>query len=695
MSSQKVHKNILYTNVTKKKKCLYSSCYISFLFFSLFSFSANAQEALQQETSQQKKIKDNSNVLLKEVVITSVPMTSPVMVVTDPKAPRQPVPATDGTDYLKTIPGFSAIRNGGTNGDPVFRGMFGSRLNIRSDGGVALGACPNRMDNPASYISPESYDRLTVIKGPQTVKWGPTGEAATVLFERDPQHFDHLTEKTNISTIFGSNERVGVNLDTTVGDKLGYARLIANKSRSGDYKDGDGNYVPSAWDKWNTDLFVGWTPNADTVLELSAGKGNGEARYAGRGMDGTEFKRESLGAKFITENVSDKVSKIEAQFYYNYADHVMNNFSLRELKPNAKKMEGEPDRRTMGGRIAVTWDLGDVALVTGIDAQTDTHRTKNRVNMLPTSGWNKDGTFDDYGLFSEMTWSFTNTQRLVAGGRVDWHSVEDFRSTSLTFGDKRHATLPSGFLRYEQDLSSLPITTYIGLGHAERYPDYWELFSPKLASKNAVNAFEGINPEKTTQIDFGAQYNTDKTNIWFSGYVGRIDDYILFDYTTGSSKARNINATILGGEAGISQDLTHGWRTDVSVAYAWGKNTTDDEALPQIPPLEGRIGLTYEYENWTIGGLARLVAKQTRIAKNMGNVVGKDFDESSAFAVFSVNGSYKFNSHIKLTAGIDNIFNKSYFEHLNRDGDAGWGFSSHYQLREPGRTFWAKADFKF
>ncbi len=66
-----------------------------------------------------------------------------------------------------------------------------------------------------------------------------------------------------------------------------------------------------------------------------------------------------------------------------------------------------------------------------------------------------------------------------------------------------------------------------------------------------------------------------------------------------------------------------------------------------------------------------------------------------AFGVFSVNGTYRFNESVRLSLGVDNLFNKEYTEHLNRDGDAGFGFSSNYQLREPGRTFWAKTDFKF
>jgi iron complex outermembrane receptor protein len=50
---------------------------------------------------------------LEEVVVTAPMMLDPLVVTTDPKAPRQPVPAHDGADYLKTIPGFSVIRKGG------------------------------------------------------------------------------------------------------------------------------------------------------------------------------------------------------------------------------------------------------------------------------------------------------------------------------------------------------------------------------------------------------------------------------------------------------------------------------------------------------------------------------------------------------------------------------------------------------
>lgn len=56
--------------------------------------------------------------------------------------------------------------------------------------------------------------------------------------------------------------------------------------------------MPSQWDKWNADAALGWTPDDHTRVELTAGTGDGYARYAGRGMDGAHFRRETFGLSF-------------------------------------------------------------------------------------------------------------------------------------------------------------------------------------------------------------------------------------------------------------------------------------------------------------------------------------------------------------------------------------------------------------
>src|SRR5512135_2101188 len=150
---------------------------------------------------------------LDEVVVTAPQSAEPLTVKTDPKKPRQPVSAHDGADYLKTIPGFSVIRKGGTDGDPVFRGMAGSRLNILLDGEQILGGCGGRMDPPTAYVFPSSYDKITVLKGPQTVLYGPGNSAATILFERDYARRSDTGAGFNGSVTAGSFGRADVAAD--------------------------------------------------------------------------------------------------------------------------------------------------------------------------------------------------------------------------------------------------------------------------------------------------------------------------------------------------------------------------------------------------------------------------------------------------------------------------------------------------
>ncbi|QPL32237.1 TonB-dependent copper receptor [Pseudomonas fragi] len=648
---------------------------------------------------------------LSPLVITAIAPSSPLTIVTNPKDPRQPVPASDGGDYLKTIPGFALIRNGGTNGDPVLRGMFGSRLNILTNGGEMLGACPGRMDAPTSYISPETYDKLTVIKGPQTVLWGPGASAGTILFEREPEHFGELGTRVNASLLAGSNGRFDKTIDAAAGGPLGYVRVIGNTAHADDYKDGNGDTVPSRYDKWNGDIALGWTPDADTLLELTAGKGDGEARSAGRGMDGSQYQRESLGLRFEKSNIGDVLDKIEAQVYYNYADHVMDNYTLRTPSGTgmmAGPMASNVDRRTLGTRVKATWRWADYQLISGIDAQTNEHRKRMGmgIDTYKDQNWSKDADFHNYGAFGELTWYAAERDRLITGARVDRASAKDYRARlgsgmmsrpNTTLDKTRADTLPSGFVRYEHDLNDSPTTVYAGLGHSQRFPDYWELFSPSSGPAGSVNAFDAIKPEKTTQLDAGLQYKTDTLEAWASVYAGEIRDYILFDYAKGSSQAQNINARVMGGELGAAYQLTSNWKADATLAYAWGKNTTDGKALPQMPPLDTRLGLTYSQDDWSAGALWRIVARQDRIDRNAGNVVGKDFDKSAGFGVFSLNGAYRINKNLKVSAGVDNLLDKNYSEHLNMAGNAGYGYPANdpRAINEPGRTLWTKVDVSF
>ncbi|KVG28330.1 TonB-dependent copper receptor [Burkholderia ubonensis] len=650
--------------------------------------------------------------LLPPVEVVALPLRTPLVVVTNPKTPRQPLPASDGADYLKTIPGFASIRSGGTNGDAVLRGMFGSRLNILANGMPTLGACPGRMDAPTSYIAPESYDKLTVVKGPQTVLYGPGASAGTVLFERTTRRFDKPGMRFDSSLVGGSFGRNDQNIDVTAGTPDVYGRVTANHAHSDDYKDGNGRTVPSQWDKWNADAALGWTPDDHTRVELTAGGGDGYARYAGRGMDGAHFRRETFGLSFDKQHIGDVLDRVEARVYYNEADHVMDNYTLRQPDPTSSmpmRMASEVRRRTLGARAAATFRFGDdFKLVAGVDAQSnrlDSRSAMGRQNYADKP-WNAQTTMWNAGAFGELTWYASDASRVIGGARVDYASARDKRPTTggmmgkpnPTFDDDRSRVLPSGFIRYERDLTALPVTWYAGIGHAERFPDYWELFSAKRGPAGAVNAFSAVKPEKTTQLDIGAQYRSERLDAWVSAYAGYVQDFILFNYAAGmmgsTTQATNVNAQIMGGEAGVAWRPVAPLRVETSLAYAWGRNVATGDPLPQMPPLEARFGVEYTRGAWSAGGLWRVVASQHRYALNEGNVVGKDFGPSAGFGVLSLHAQYNVSKTVQVSVGVDNVLNKAYTEHLNLAGNAGFGYAANTPVTEPGRTAWVRVSAK-
>lgn len=618
----------------------------------------------------------------------------------DPKQPTQPIPAVDGAAYLQSIVGFNQIKNGGANGDVTFRGMFGSRIKILTDGTENLGACPSRMDNPASYVSPESYDKITVVKGPQTVQYAHTGSAATVIFEREPEQLTSAKPyRGQASVMLGSYGRLDQNVEAAVGDETKYARLNANRSIADSYQDGAGNTVPSDWEKWNADLALGWTPNEDTWVELKGGKSDGEAVYAGRSMDGSKFARESLGLHVEKKNISEVIKKVEAQVDYSYNDHVMDNFSLRKFNPAdgmSMPMASNVARRTLNARVAMTQDWGQLQLISGIDSQKNEHTKRSGSLMSPYQNKARVGDmdFESYGAFGELSYAFNDQHKLVTGARLDQAKIDN-----LATDTERKETLPSGFIRIESELAE-HVKTYAGLGYVERVPDYWELFSTKYHQSTGTT-FADLENEKTAQFDAGYQYEQGAFKSWASVYAGLIQDYILVAYTpTGSmgrleAKSRNVDATIVGAEAGVAYQLTDQIQADISAMYAWGENTTDHTALPQIAPLEGRFNLRYVQEEYNLGLLWRVVAAQDRTSYREGNIIGYDLEDSKGFGTLSLNGTYNIQKDLDLSVGIDNVLNKNYAEHLNKLGSSGFGYAATEQFNNIGRNYWARISMKF
>ena len=629
---------------------------------------------------------------LDEVVVTAPRMDAPLTVVLDPKTPQQPVPANDGASFLKNVPGFNVIRKGGTDGDPVLRGLAGSRLSVLVDGTEFHGGCGMRMDPPTAYIFPETFDRVTVIKGPQTVLYGNGNAAGVVLFERDAAVLGAPGGHGFASLMAGSWGRLDGVLGGNYAGEKAYVHVIASHAESDDYKDGDGSEVHSFYARESLSAAAGWTPDKDTRVEFSAVGSRAEAAYADRSMHGVKFDREGYGLKLEKGNLGPVLQKVQAQVNYTYIDHVMDNYSLRTLTGMA--MVNNPDRETKSARVS-----GDLALAAGTqltlgaDWQTNDHAVRKAQGLAAydyeTLPRILDMETDIQGLFGELRHDLSPSQRLIAGLRLDDWSAERHVGTATYSAD---ATLKSGFLRYEQDLAGKPALFFVGLGHSRRPMDYWE-----------ASTYQGLDatplaPEKNTQLDTGLIWKSATLSASLSAFYSKIDDYLL-TWSIGSCSTAsncavyNVDATRYGGEADLAWRFAPRWTLRGALAYVHGENDIRDVPLAQTPPLEGRLGLDYSSGPWTFGGVLRMVAEQDRVDVGYGNIVGQDYGPTDGFATLALNASYKPGKQLLLSVGIDNVFDKAYAEHLARDNtfEAGPGT----RVNEPGRFVWAKVNYRF
>src|SRR5574344_1574605 len=379
----------------------------------------------------------------------------------------------------------------------------------------------------------------------------------------------------------------------------------------------------------------------------------------------------------------------------------MDNYSLRKVGMAQHHMTKElveaksamnVTRRTLNARMAVTHEWDKLQFITGIDSQQNKHgkgmysATMPKMNFPVTT----DMEFQSYGGFGELSYELNDHNKLVTGIRVDQIEVD-----AVQTAQQRKETLPSGFIRLENQHPHHDAKTYVGLGYVERMPDYWELFTPKSGNGHP-NTFKNIDTEKTLQLDIGYQHEHGNFSSWASAYAGVINDYILTTYTSMTdAHTRNVDATIAGAEVGMGYQFTDALQADVSAMYAWGENTTDNTPLPQISPLEGRLNLRYVQDRYTLGALLRVVDGQSRISKDEGNIVGYDLKESSGFGVLSLNGSYNLNKSVDVSVGVDNVLDKTYTEHLNKMGASGTGLPTDQQFNNIGRNYWARISMKF
>lgn len=136
------------------------------------------------------------------------------------------------SDILSTIPGVSVLRSGPNLSKPIIHGLYGNRITILNHGIPQEGQ--QWGNDHAPEIDPNTADKISVIKGSSTIKYGLQALGGVVVIE--PNALVHDPHWHGDIKIFGqSNGRgFGTNLMLKNSNNLGNLKFTSGFNRSGD-----------------------------------------------------------------------------------------------------------------------------------------------------------------------------------------------------------------------------------------------------------------------------------------------------------------------------------------------------------------------------------------------------------------------------------------------------------------------------
>ena len=620
--------------------------------------------------------------------------------------------AGDLAELLREVNGVSAGRMGGHGLEPVIRGQSQGQLNVRSDGGVVLGACPNRMDPPTSFAVASGVDRVTVVKGVQSLAYGSGGTGGSILVERELPWSNETGATGRAGAGLGDNGlRWRGDAQWLWRGEASALRADASAAQYDDYVDGDGEAVRSGFRRRALHLMAGRDLGGAGTLEVGIERAETlDARFAGAGMDAPLDRMTGARLAWRRDLAG---GELRVRAWRNEVEHVMDNFSLRPQPMMAMRVPASSD--TQGGDLRFAADAGDWSLTLGLDVAANRRQATRFAGPSPANLamvnaflW-PDARLDQAGVYAEGSRAL-GEGRLTAGLRVDRFRAEARRAGqrpspmamspaelyALYYGStvtRRDDTGVSGLLRIEQPLAD-GVTGFVGISRTLRAADATEryLAAPAAMPSGRWIGNPDLAPEQHLQLDLGLAWQGEAASASLAAFADRVDDYILRDRARGqdgvlradgASIYRNVGARLVGLEAEARWQLAEGLQLEAEAAWVRGENRDDDRPLAQMPPLNGALALAWDTRagEWT----ARLrgASRQDRVDDSVLTGSGLDARQTPGFGVLDLGWSKAFGPH-RLRLDLNNVFDRTYAEHLNRANLDPFN-PEPVQVNEPGR----------
>lgn len=688
------------------------------MLFSIVSISVFSQT--QKDTLTTKRIK------LNEVVVKGKLNTNLVHSSINNDYQKKVIQPKNVADLFSEINGFSVVKRGNYAIDPTFRASVYEQLNVMYDGATkAVHACPNRMDPITTHIIPEEISKIEVIKGPYTVRYGATFGGIVNMVTEDYENLENgFHGKVSGGYETNGNSFVTMLQLQEVSDKFDIIGNIGYRN-FGDYKDGEGNEIPSAFKSTDYGIRLGYNITNNQRLQAHWRQSFGrDVKHAALPMD-TEFDDSSIvSIDYKIQDIGYTLKSITAKGYYSYVDHLMTNAN----RPNFPMMfaSSPVNSTTIGGKLELNFRLDPkLNLFVGsdvmhIEREGNRTRTVKIMNgtMLPMPMvfvdkiW-QDAYLNDFGVFAESVYSLGKQTFLTTGVRVDFVDV-DAKDLETDFATrypvtKTNETNVSGTISLKHKFSRKAILE-AAFGRGVRTANMAERFINHFTVGQDSYEYLGnplLKPEVNNQFEIGLKglidfndntvlsYETSVYHSIFEDYISAVVDptiprkFMPMAMPQFTKVFVNIDdASKTGFEVATKLNLYQDYFVKAEVAYVKTKNEDFNESLPLNPPFTSRISLGVNKEKYWAKAQYSMVSKQTNTATSFGET------ETDGYQTLDLKFGIKPLEKFTIGVACLNVFDKNYINHLN--------FSYRNQvdlpmapITEPGRNFTAFLQYKF
>ena len=665
---------------------------------------------------------------LETVIVTGNKKTDPVFSEEVKSVSEKNVQPKNVADLFQNINGFTPIKRGNYAIEPSFRASQYEQLNIQYDGGTkAMYACPNRMDPITTHVVPEEIEKIEIIKGPYSVRYGATFGGIVNFITQKPD-YENLGLHGSVSGGYETNGNsyvtaLQLNQVTKKYDihgKIGYRDF-------GNYEDGDGTEISSSFRSTDYGIKVGYnfTDNQRVQAHWRQSFGR-DVLHAGLPMD-TDYDNSSMiTVDYKADALGNFLKSFTAKAYYSYVDHLMTNFE----RPSFMMMEASSavEATTFGGKLE--WKLKPsekFTVNTGLDvynvARDGSRIRKVKRDMMGNplempmvfedKVW-QDSYVHDYGLFAESKWFLDSSSILTAGFRYDW-VLSDIQDPEADFAEmydleKRTENNLSATVSWKKLLSK-GFQLEAAYGRGVRSANMIERFINHFTIGQDPYEYIGnpnLDAEVNHQFEIGFQGKVASeeeketfeysANFYYSFYenyiVGIVDESLSRKYMPNSEPVhpkvfQNLDKAY---KTGLEVSTRIGFFKDyflkAEAAYVYAKNEDLNESLPLTPPFTSRLYLGTEKAKYWWNVQYNMVSKQDNIAESFGETT------TPGYQTLDLKAGIK--AFKKLTLGVAalNVLDETYYNHLNFSftNQANFG---RVPINDPGRNFSVFVQYQF